>query len=112
MDAISGASVRRIGIVELAMQTTVLRLTNLPTWDVQVVTALHQVASLHPSQDTAVAIAITDHAGQVYRTATINGVQQLAQLERELHALGLVAPYQNPGVDVVTFVPVRSTQPG
>jgi hypothetical protein len=89
------------------VQTTVLKLTNLPPRDAEVVTALHRVSCLHPSQDQDVAVAFTDYAGRVYRTAVINGAQQLAQSEHEVHALGLAALSQDVSADVVTFVTVR-----
>lgn len=88
------------------MQTTVLRSNELPWWDEQLVIVLHHIASLHPSQDSEIAVAFSDEAGEVYRTATINGARQLACLGRALNALSVVpqaapATWSKAGVAIV-----------
>lgn len=97
----------------LPMQTTVLRANKLPWWDEQLVTVLYRVASLHPSQDLAIAVAFSDEAGEVYRTATINGARQLACLGRELNALSLVpraARANSPQASVAVVFGLRSIE--
>lgn len=96
------------------MQTIVLRSNKLPSWDDRLVTALHRVASLHPSQDSEIAVAFSDEVGEIYRTATINGARQLARLGRELNGLGLVprtAPGNSPQAGVVIVFSPRGIQP-
>jgi hypothetical protein len=96
------------------MQTTALRSNKLPRWDEQLVTVLHRVASLHPSQDSEIEVAFSDEAGEIYRTATINGARQLACLGRELNALSLVpraAPAISPQASVAIVFSLRSIQP-
>jgi len=93
---------------------TVLRSNRLPFWDDRLVTVLHRVASLHPSQDAEIAVAFSDEVGEIYRTATINGARQLARLGRELNALGLVpraAPANSPQAGVAIVFGLRSIPP-
>lgn len=97
------------------MHTAVLRLNRLPSWDDQVVTALHRVASMHPSRESAIAVTFSDQGGEIYRTATINGVLQFAKLEQELRAIGLTAgaaPHEKSQVaGVVNFLCSGDTPP-
>ena len=96
------------------MQTIVLRSNKLPSWDDRLVTVLHRVACVHPSQDSEIAIAFSDELGEIYRTATINGARQLARLGQELKALGLVpraAPGNSPQAGVAIVFSLRSIQP-
>lgn len=96
------------------MQTAVIRSNELPPWDDRLVIVLHRVASLHPSQDSEIAVAFRDEVGEIYRTATINGARQLARLGQELKALGLVpraAPGNSPQAGVAIVFSLHGIQP-